>query len=197
MDRYLVFDGSCSMCSQLAEVIQGAVGARLNVISIYSNQARQLLDQAYPMGWVHAPYFITTNYGTVRAWTGVQGALRLGLLTGPRKGWQIWKSARRSGVRIRVKNNAVTSHGVPRRTVLKGITALAATFGVTLVHATPAAHAANVCPCYSSNTTCRYFSATCGRDQYCGYLPAYIVSYNCYNNCWEYCWTNYTIQCGC
>ena len=56
MERYLVFDSGCLVCSQLAEAIHNAPGNKLEPISIHDPKAEALLDQAYPGGWDPAPY---------------------------------------------------------------------------------------------------------------------------------------------
>jgi predicted DCC family thiol-disulfide oxidoreductase YuxK len=100
VDRYLVYNAQCSTCSRLAESIRAAAHPKLVALSIYDSQAHSLLDQAYPNGWVQAPYLVFAHQGRVRAWTGVRAALGLGWLLGPQQAWRIWRLAWQSGVYV-------------------------------------------------------------------------------------------------
>lgn len=98
MKRYLIFDTHCSVCKSLARAIEEVAGSELEAISIHDDKARVLLDQVYPAGWEHAPYLVMVDQGKVRAWAGINAALRLTLLMGPRQTWRIWTLARRHSV---------------------------------------------------------------------------------------------------
>lgn len=98
MRRYLIFDAHCSVCKRLAETVEEVVDGKLEAISIHSDEARILLDQAYPEGWKHAPYLLTVESDRVHAWTGMSAALRLTQLMGLRRTWRIWTLAWRHGV---------------------------------------------------------------------------------------------------
>jgi predicted DCC family thiol-disulfide oxidoreductase YuxK len=125
--RYLVFDAGCSTCTQLAVSIQDAAGTKLEAISIRDAETKALLDQAFPEGWRHAPYFVVVDRGRVRASTGMSAALRMGWLMGPWKALRIWSLARRSGVAVPPRNVGSSAHQASRRGVLRfGIAALVA-----------------------------------------------------------------------
>ncbi len=66
MERYLVFDSGCRVCTRLAETVQRVADDRLSTLSIHDARAKTLLDQAYPGGWLPAPYLVIAERGRVR-----------------------------------------------------------------------------------------------------------------------------------
>ncbi|NOK62969.1 MAG: hypothetical protein GFH27_549319n15 [Chloroflexi bacterium AL-W] len=56
MERYLVFDAGCSVCSRLARQVQAVVGDQITVVSIHDDTARTLLDRVYPAD--HGTYLV-------------------------------------------------------------------------------------------------------------------------------------------
>ena len=103
MENYLIFDSECSKCSQIAEAIQHDAGDRLQFVSIRDSKASELLSKALPNGWEHRPYLVVVDQNGSRAWTGLQAALRLCRLMGPRKAWHVWSLARRLGISSSLK----------------------------------------------------------------------------------------------
>jgi predicted DCC family thiol-disulfide oxidoreductase YuxK len=101
--KYVIFDGHCSVCTQLAETIQGLSIENLMVLSIHDSEARALLDQAYPKGWKHAPYLLSIEQDKVDASTGIVGAFKLAKIIGVRQAWRIWRMAHRQKVWNRLK----------------------------------------------------------------------------------------------
>ncbi len=98
--RYVIFDGYCSVCTQMAETIQSLSAENLEILSIHDKEARALLDQAYPEGWKHAPYLMTIKYdGDIQARTGIAGAYKLMKILGVRNAWRIWRMASRQSDR--------------------------------------------------------------------------------------------------
>lgn len=59
MKRYLIFNASCSACNLLALTIEKVTARKLNIIDIASEQAKDMLNQAFPKGWEYNPYLIT------------------------------------------------------------------------------------------------------------------------------------------
>lgn len=59
MKIYLIFNASCSACNSLALTLERAVAGKLNAIDIASEQAKDILNQAFPKGWEYNPYLIT------------------------------------------------------------------------------------------------------------------------------------------
>jgi hypothetical protein len=91
MQRYLLFDAQCSVCRELAAVIQDQAMGKLQALSLCSPQARDMLAQAFPNGWAQAPYLVTVKGERVQAWKGIGLALRLAWLLGTRKAWNLSK----------------------------------------------------------------------------------------------------------
>lgn len=198
MERYLVFNPGCAACSRLAETVQGAAGAKLQTISIQDEQAKTLLDQAYPQGWEFAPYLITVDGGRVHAWTGVGAAVRLGLLMGPRQALRVWSLARRSGVPLPPGSKPPRAFAASRREFLKVGAALAAALGWVGARGVTSAFACdpsdcgpypgcgicssipagcNACgSCAACSMQCLYYTYSCDGG-YCGY------SVTCFNCC--------------
>lgn len=180
MERYLVYDAQCTACNRLAERIQEAVSGRMKGIDIRVDEARNLLDRAYPAGWKHNPYLVSVDHGEVRAWTGTGAALRLGLLMGPRKALRVWSLARRSGIALPPGSSAAIAYGASRRRFLKASAALATAGVLVGWHPAPKAFAGDCdCNCYAD---C-YFTQDCSGCFGCigpCYGPVYYV---CYYSC--------------
>ena len=100
MKRYLIFDSYCSACSSLAHTIEEVAAGKLKAVSIASEQAKGMLEQVFPNGWEHQPYFVTVKQDKVSVSTGYKMALQLGMLLGFKKGWQVYNLAKQYGVKI-------------------------------------------------------------------------------------------------
>lgn len=64
---YLAHNAQCPACVQLAGTIQHITGNNVTPVSLDSEQAKDLLTQAYPAGWKFAPYLIIVRAGRVHA----------------------------------------------------------------------------------------------------------------------------------
>jgi len=122
MKRYLLFDGGCAVCNQIAQAIEEAASGKLQVVSLRDPQAVQWLEQVYPEGWAHQPYLVTVDGDRVQAYAGPGMAMRLGWLLGPRKAWRVWSLARRYGVMLPPGGE----YSAERRGFLKGVPVLMA-----------------------------------------------------------------------
>jgi predicted DCC family thiol-disulfide oxidoreductase YuxK len=197
MQRYLLFDARCSVCRQIAQSIEGAAAGKLEALSLHDTKAKALLDRAFPEGWDFAPYLVTTDQQEIRAWTGVQAALRLGWLMGPIKAIRVWRLARRSRAILPTR---VTMHptSLSRRSLLKSgaIAAVTAAIG-TLV--SPGSVAYACIPCETCGMNC-VLVAVCRRLYACGAPqdPDACDKYNCYDQySGEICDTFYDCCCDC
>lgn len=193
MKRYLVYDAACSACTQIARGIEGIAGSRLEAIRITDDEAKALLDRAYPGGWRRAPYLVSVKGGgQIRASTGVGAVIRLGWLLGPRKGFRTWALARKSGVSV-TRMAAVDSSSWSRRTLLKFLGALGATAALVALRPVRPAAACNCgidCPCPQWDEV--YFGHTCTWS--CGGYSAYDYVYQHYT-CGDYCGLHLHPQC--
>ncbi|MBI4674070.1 MAG: hypothetical protein HY741_20695 [Chloroflexi bacterium] len=61
MHRYLLFDSHCSKCTDIARAIEKEAQGKLEALTLHDEQARTMLDAAYPNGWEHAPYLVTVS----------------------------------------------------------------------------------------------------------------------------------------
>jgi len=76
--RYILFDSSCSLCTDVAADIEHASGGALTGESLYSRRAKGWLDTARP-GWKFEPTLVEVQDEQVRAYTGM--AMRARMLT--------------------------------------------------------------------------------------------------------------------
>jgi len=119
MQKYLIYDGHCSDCRRLAQSFKKSADSKLDILSIHDSKAKELLDHAYPKGWMHAPYLVLADQSAVHAWTGASMALRLAWLIGPRQAWFIWKAARRSRIHLLRGSAQPITTKIGRRRFLK------------------------------------------------------------------------------
>lgn len=174
MQKYLLYDSGCSTCSHLADVVHGAVGDSLKLLSLRTPKAKGLLDEAFPNGWRFAPYVMTVDGGNVRASTGIRATMQLGLWMGPVNAMRVWR--------------AMTQEFTPkRRHFLKG--GLTSIF-VLLFMRSQITKAVYASKCYCGVARClvlysplRCVCGTCGcwaRDQVIVYKP---LGYTSYGSC--------------
>src|SRR5262245_45253367 len=76
--RYLLFDASCNLCSDLAGDVERAAGGALSTKSLYAPDAIALLKQARP-DYKFEPTLIEVKGKRVRAYTGM--AMRAQMVT--------------------------------------------------------------------------------------------------------------------
>lgn len=76
--HYILFDSSCSQCTDLAAEIEKASGGALTGESLYARRAKDWLNKARP-GWKFEPTLIEVEGKEVRAYTGM--AMRARILT--------------------------------------------------------------------------------------------------------------------
>lgn len=121
MQRILLFDGGCRVCTNLAEEVKREAGGWLTVRSLHDSDIQELLTRARP-GWRWEPTLLTVDGERVRVWTGAAMAARLVIGVGPRRAGRIAKMVRRALVPDR-------PDGVGRRSFLRtagaGVVALA------------------------------------------------------------------------
>ncbi len=77
-EHYILYDSSCSQCSDIAADIERATGGLLLGESLYARRAKDWLDKARP-GWKFEPTLIEFDGNDVRAYTGL--AMRARMLT--------------------------------------------------------------------------------------------------------------------
>ena len=93
-ERYLLFDAGCFACSSLAAIIEEVSSGELKTLPLDSVEAEKFLRQAFPRGWKHQPYLATVKQGVLVVSAKLRMTLALGLLLGPKKGWEVYKLAR-------------------------------------------------------------------------------------------------------
>lgn len=202
MERYLVFDAGCSVCSRLARQVQSVVGEQITIVSIHDDAAKTLLDRAYPRGWDHAPYLVFASDEDVQGWRGIHAALRLGLLIGPRSAWQVCQLMHHEGTHTQLAHKLLPPSSPSRRRLLKLGAVLAGT-GLLSSQNTRAALAGVGCEevnCYEvgSMTTCRTSCGSCPRPLHCNPNSSDKETYNdCYDSSdGGFCYTRTELNCN-
>ncbi len=108
MERYLLFDSGCSVCSSLANQIEHASKGWLQARSLRDPQIQQQLDEAHP-GWKWEPMLMEINAGRTHLFTGVSLRFKLLLGLGPAKTWEVAQLVGRA--RMASAANAQTRRG--------------------------------------------------------------------------------------
>jgi predicted DCC family thiol-disulfide oxidoreductase YuxK len=97
MQRLLLFDSACSLCTQLARSIESETKSWLTARTLRDEKVQALLDRARP-GWRWEPTLLEVDGDRVRAFTGFAMRARLFTGLGPRQAWRVAQLARRAGV---------------------------------------------------------------------------------------------------
>jgi hypothetical protein len=84
MERYLLFDGGCVLCTGLAQAIEQETQGWLTAKSLRDPAMRELLDNARP-GWTWEPMLVEVRGERVRVYTGLKMRSRLVVGLGPRR----------------------------------------------------------------------------------------------------------------
>lgn len=193
MERYLVFDATCAICSQIAEVVRQVADGKVEAVGLHDPRARALLDGLYPSGWDPAPYLIVAGPGHPRAWAGRCAALRLAAMVGPCGAWRIWAAARRHGVSFPPPPAPRRGRGPTRRTFLKLVAGAAAALLGRAVRPAPVAACESCHSCGFRNV--RTFR--CVPSGGCWAGQRFVDYYDRYDALsGEYCYTYATGCCG-
>ena len=78
MERYLLFDGGCTLCSELAQAIEQETHGWLTARSLHDPLMKQLLDKECP-NWTWEPTLVEINEGHIRVSTGIKLHARLAI----------------------------------------------------------------------------------------------------------------------
>ena len=76
MKRYLLFDSSCSLCTEVARRVEEAAGGWLQARSLRDPEMRALLDKAKP-GWKWKPTLVEVDGDDVRGYQGFRMRVRM------------------------------------------------------------------------------------------------------------------------
>jgi predicted DCC family thiol-disulfide oxidoreductase YuxK len=87
-ERYLLFDGGCSVCAALAREVETLSGGRLRVRSLREPEVQALLDRARP-GWRWEPMLVEIEGERVRVLVGLAMRARLVQVLGPVRAWRL------------------------------------------------------------------------------------------------------------
>jgi len=112
MERYVLFDSGCLVCSGLAQEIEQAAGGWLSVRSLRSAEVQRHLDRAAP-DWKWEPMLLELEGEQASVHRGVDMRLRIAAGVGPRRAWAIAKLVQQAG-------QALTGTQDGRRSFLKG-----------------------------------------------------------------------------
>ena len=81
-ERYLLFDGGCSVCAALAREVEALSGGRLGVRNLRDPEIQVLLNRARP-GWRWEPMLVVIEGERVRVLAGLGMRARLVQVLGP------------------------------------------------------------------------------------------------------------------
>jgi predicted DCC family thiol-disulfide oxidoreductase YuxK len=95
-ERYLLFDGGCSVCAALAREVETLSGGRLGVRSLREPEVQALLDRARP-GWRWEPMLVEIEGERVRVLAGLALRARLVQILGPVRTWRVAQAVARMG----------------------------------------------------------------------------------------------------
>lgn len=90
--NYLLYDGSCQPCTDLAGLTKTVGEGWLEIRSLDDADVRRLLDVNRP-GWKWRPMLVTQKNGRVRIWSGLGMAFRLLIGLGPRRTFRLMRIA--------------------------------------------------------------------------------------------------------
>ena len=210
MKWYLVFDEKCPTCRRVATELSNS-STQLEIISIYAPQAISLLNEAYPKGWIHAPYLLAVKTNEVRGWTGAGLTLKLVKLLGIKGAWRAWSIIRQSSISIRQKYGLSIMDRTRRRLVTTGFgigfaALLTKIMGLSVFETRIAL--AETCPCNpcggigyvtATNSYCGCLTPPCPNCQGCNNDRIREVTcfmYECGYRVCRYTWCDDTASCG-
>lgn len=88
MERFLLFDSECALCTDLASAIEHESGGWLIARSLRNPDMRALLDQERP-GWRWEPTLLEVKGDQVRVFTGLAMRARLLAGLGLKRSWRV------------------------------------------------------------------------------------------------------------
>jgi predicted DCC family thiol-disulfide oxidoreductase YuxK len=95
-ERYLLFDGGCSVCATLAREVETLSEGRLGVRSLRDPEVQALLDRARP-GWQWESMLVEIEGERVRVSAGLAMRARLVQVLGPVRAWRVAQAVARMG----------------------------------------------------------------------------------------------------
>ncbi len=99
MERFLLFDSGCSLCTELASAIERESDGWLKARSLREPEVQAMLDQARP-GWQWEPMLLEVMGDQLHAFTGLAMRMRLIAGLGPRRAWHVAKLVHQAGMTI-------------------------------------------------------------------------------------------------
>ena len=84
MERYLLFDSGCSLCTSIARQVENASDGKLMARSLRDPDVRSVLDEVKP-GWRWEPMLLEVDGDRRRVYAGVGLRARLVRVLGPRR----------------------------------------------------------------------------------------------------------------
>ena len=84
MERYLLFDSGCSLCSSIARQVEEAADGQLTPRSLRDHEVRSILDEV-KSGWRWEPMLLEVDGDRRRVYAGIGMRARLVRVLGPRR----------------------------------------------------------------------------------------------------------------
>jgi hypothetical protein len=88
MERYLLFDSGCSVCTGLAQAIERESNGWLTARSLRDAEMQALLKETRPE-WRWEPTLLEVDGARVRVFTGLKLRARVALGLGPKRAWRV------------------------------------------------------------------------------------------------------------
>lgn len=92
MVRYLLYDSTCSHCSDIAAMVEQVGAGWLEARSLEDPRIREVLDRVRP-GWKARPMLVSIDGDRIRVSWGPAMALRMFFGLGPRRTLRLLTSA--------------------------------------------------------------------------------------------------------
>ena len=136
--RYLLFDSSCSECTEISGLVEQEAGDWLSARSLHDPDIQQVLSNTYP-DWKWEPTLLEIKQGKARVFTGIAMKMRMVRGLGPQRAVRVARISRRSNayegeLRQTPSDSTIELRPIGRRKALKAFAAfgLAASIPSTL-----------------------------------------------------------------
>ena len=97
MERYLLFDSGCSLCTSMAHQVEDASDGKLTARSLRGPEVQAVLDEVRP-GWRWESMLLEVDGERRRVYAGVGMRLRLVQVLGPRRVWRLARIVQQAAI---------------------------------------------------------------------------------------------------
>lgn len=130
MQRYLLFDSGCSICTDIAASIEEESNGWLEARSLRDPAMKVLLDRAKP-SWQWEPALLEVDQEAIRIFTGLKLRMKIAVGLGLRRSWRIALLVQQANLSQEERKQFFSS---PRRRFLAGMGAVVGTTILSAPH---------------------------------------------------------------